>query len=95
MSELKTNFWSQLLKKLLKIIADNLGRKSSAQKTHNQHVVPHEEGWAVKGAGNSRITSKHRLQSRAIKRAEEIAQNYNSDVIIHREDGTIRDRRSY
>ncbi|TNG91899.1 DUF2188 domain-containing protein, partial [Pasteurellaceae bacterium UScroc12] len=23
----------------------------------NQHVVPHPEGWAVKGAGNSKATA--------------------------------------
>ncbi|MCY4327163.1 MAG: DUF2188 domain-containing protein, partial [Rhodobacteraceae bacterium] len=25
----------------------------------NQHVVPHKDGWGVKGAGNQRATSIH------------------------------------
>lgn len=28
----------------------------------NQHVVPHQDGWAVKGAGNQRATSVHDTQ---------------------------------
>ena len=33
----------------------------------NQHVVPHEGGWAVKGAGNNKATSVHSTQAAAIK----------------------------
>jgi len=69
--------------------------EKSLLKTHNQHVVPHEEGWAVRGAGNTRVTATFKYQDDAIDRATEIAKNYKSDVIIHRTDGTIRDRRSY
>ncbi|RUY69723.1 DUF2188 domain-containing protein, partial [Mesorhizobium sp. M7A.F.Ca.CA.001.09.2.1] len=25
----------------------------------NQHVVPHDNAWAVRGAGNQRVTSTH------------------------------------
>jgi len=92
----ESKFWSSLFKKIAKIFLENLvGKKSIKDSEKNQHVVPYEKGWAVRGAGNTRITSKHRLQSRAIERAEEIAKNYGSDVIIHREDGTIRDRKSF
>ena len=63
--------------------------------THNQHVVPHPEGWAVKGEGNERYTAIYDYQKEAIERAKDIAYNYKSSVIIHREDGTIRDRISY
>ena len=35
----------------------------------NQHVVPHEDGWAVKGAGNQRATSVHDTQQQAIDAA--------------------------
>ncbi len=63
--------------------------------THNQHVVPHPEGWAVKGAGNEKYTAVYDRQDEAIERARDIAINYRSSVIIHRKDGTIRDRMSY
>jgi len=61
----------------------------------NQHVVPHDEEWAVIGAGNKRVTSIHDTQSSAIEAAREIAINQKSEVVIHRSDGRIRDKDSY
>lgn len=61
----------------------------------NQHVVPHDDGWAVRGEGNSRLTSTHSTQSDAIDAARNIARNERSEVVIHRPDGTIRDKDSY
>jgi hypothetical protein len=89
-----SNFWSDLLVKILRIIVKNLGF-SNRPKTNNQHVVPHPEGWAVKGEGNERYTAIYDYQDEAIDRARDIASNYKADVIIHRKDGTIRDRISY
>lgn len=43
----------------------------------NQHVVPSNNQWAVKGAGNNRATSLHSTQSEAIKAARNIAINQN------------------
>jgi uncharacterized protein YdaT len=61
----------------------------------NQHVVPHGNDWAVRGAGNSRVTSIHDTQSDAIDAARDIAQRAESEVVIHRPNGQIRDRDSY
>jgi uncharacterized protein YdaT len=61
----------------------------------NQHVVKRPEGWAVRGEGNSRDTSHHPTQSEAIDRARDIARTQQSEVVIHRPDGRIRDRDSY
>jgi len=61
----------------------------------NQHVVPHKNGWAVKGEGNSRATSVHRTQEAARKAARAIAINQKSEVVIHRPNGQIRDKDSY
>ena len=65
------------------------------ERTWHQHVVPYEKDWAVRREGNKRITSKHRKQSTAINKAKLIAKKYKADVIIHRENGEIRDRISY
>ncbi|MCO6489063.1 MAG: DUF2188 domain-containing protein [Phaeodactylibacter sp.] len=62
---------------------------------NHQHVVPHPEGWAVKGEGNERYTAIYKYQDDAIQRAKDIARNCRADVIIYRQDGTIRDRISY
>ena len=61
----------------------------------NQHVVPHSEGWAVKGAGNSKATSVHSTQAEAIDRARDIAQNQQSELLVHGRNGQIRERDSY
>lgn len=61
----------------------------------NQHVIPHGDGWGVKGAGNLRVTSTHNTQKAATDAARSIAQNQKSEVIIHRPDGRIRDSNSY
>lgn len=61
----------------------------------NQHVVPHSEGWAVKGEGNSRATAVFSTQREATARAEQIAKNQQSDTKIHGRDGKIRAGNSY
>lgn len=66
-----------------------------ATRGKNQHVVKHEDGWAVKGAGNSKATKVTRTQEEAIAKAEEIARNQKSDTKIHGRDGKIRAGNSY
>ena len=61
----------------------------------NQHVVKHTDGWAVKGAGNSRATKVTRTQVEAIEVAQNIARNQQSDTKIHGENGRIRAGNSY
>lgn len=61
----------------------------------NQHVVPHGAEWAVRGAGNQKVTSIHRTQADAERAAREIAINQSAEVVIHRPDGRIRDKNSY
>ncbi len=64
-------------------------------KGKNQHVVKHPDGWAVKGAGNSKATKVTNTQQEAIDRAEEIARNQQSETKIHGRDGKIRAGNSY
>ena len=62
----------------------------------NQHVTPHPNGgWQVKGAGNSRATVRTATQKEAIEIAREIARNQNSELVIHRPNGQIRDKDSH
>jgi hypothetical protein len=62
----------------------------------NQHVVPVPKGnWGVRGEKNSKITKVTSTQAQAIKIAREIAKNQDSEVVIHRKDGTIRDKDSF
>ncbi len=61
----------------------------------NQHVVPHDGRWAVKGEGNGRATSTHDTQRQAETAARDIARRERSEVVIHRPNGTIRDKDSF
>ena len=63
--------------------------------SRNQHVVPHDRGWAVRGAGSQRASSVHRTQQEAIDAGREIARNQGSELLIHRKDGRIRERDSH
>ena len=64
-------------------------------KGKDQHVVPRDKEWAVRGEGNKRDTSHHRTQKDAIDSARNIAKKQRSEVVIHRRDGKIRDSDSY
>lgn len=61
----------------------------------NQHVVPHEDGWAVRRAGADRATKVVPTQKEAEELAREIARNNASEVFIHGRNGQIRERDSY
>lgn len=61
----------------------------------NQHVVPHGDDWAVKGAGNSKATKVVGTQAEAIELAREIAKNQGSEMLIHGRNGQIRERNTY
>lgn len=61
----------------------------------NQHVVPHNDNWAVKGAGNEKVTKTFDKKTDAIEFAKEIAKNQQSELIIHKGDGTIQNKNSY
>lgn len=58
----------------------------------NQHVVPHQGGWAVLGAGADRATAVHKTQSAAIEQARSIARHQGTELLIHGTDGRIPDR---
>ncbi len=61
----------------------------------NQHVVKTSNGWGVRGDNNSKITKNYDTQKEAFNRAREIAINQKSEVLIHGENGKIREKNSY
>jgi hypothetical protein len=64
-------------------------------KGKNQHVTKHEDGWQVKGAGNSKATNVTKTQKESITIAREIAKNQESELIIHGTNGQIRQKDSH
>lgn len=63
--------------------------------TKSQHVVPKGGKWAVRKSGSAKVTGTYATQKEAISAAEKVAKNQKTELYIHREDGRIRDRRSY
>ncbi len=64
-------------------------------KGKNQHVVPKGDDWAVRGAGNEKVTKIVSTQKEAIKIARDIAINQGSEMFIHGENGQLRERNTY
>jgi hypothetical protein len=64
-------------------------------KGRNQHVVPHDSTWGIKGQGNSRFTKLVTTQKQAIEIAREISINQRSELFIHGKNGQIRERNTY
>jgi hypothetical protein len=64
-------------------------------KKRDVHIVPHKDGWATKREGASRAGSIHRTQRDAIDRGRQQAIRNKTELVIHRQDGRIRDSDSY
>lgn len=59
------------------------------------HVVPHNEGWATRREGATRVSSVHPTQTAATQQARTTAIRERGEVIIHRPNGQIGDANSY
>ena len=57
----------------------------------NVHVVPSGNKWAVKTEGSSQPLSTHQTQTTASQVGRRVAQQNQSELIIHRPNGQIRD----
>lgn len=65
------------------------------KKGKNQHVIPTEIGWAVKGERNLRVTKRTETKDDAIVKAREIAKKQKTELVIHNRDGKISDKDSF
>lgn len=61
----------------------------------NVHVTPLGNKWQVKVEKSSTMISRHNTQTKAISKAIPVAKSFGSEVVIHRPNGTIRDKDSY
>ena len=65
-------------------------------KKSNVHVVPRSDGqWGVRVAGNQKSSSVHKTQAEAISAGRGKAIASKSEMLIHRQNGRIRERNSY
>lgn len=61
----------------------------------NQHVVPYNGDWAIRGAGNSKVTAVYDTQQEAYDAGRQIARNQGAELFTHGRNGQIRARESY
>jgi hypothetical protein len=64
-------------------------------KGRNQHVVKHNEGWAIRGAGNEKSTKIVDTKEQAVNIARGIAKNQHSELVIHGRNGRIQEKNTY
>jgi len=64
-------------------------------KKHNHHVVTHNGAWAVRREGADRASGTYSTQQEAINAGRKISRNQQTELYIHRTDGTIRQRDSH
>jgi hypothetical protein len=63
-------------------------------KTH--HVVPNKDGgWDIKKGGGERSIKHFSKKEDAVDRAREISRNQESELVIHKKDGTIQNKDSH
>ncbi len=61
----------------------------------DQHIVPHHDGWAVRGAGNERATAVFGTQAEAIEAGRRVTGNQRSELLVHGRNGRIRSKDSF
>jgi hypothetical protein len=59
------------------------------------HIVPHDQGWALKREGQNSVESVHQTQKDAIDAGRDIAREDEVDIVVHRSDGTFRNVLTY
>lgn len=63
---------------------------------NEHHVVPNPNGgWDVERNGSDRASVHTDTKAEAVNRAREISRNQGTELIIHRENGTIERRDSH
>ncbi|HEX4334110.1 MAG TPA: DUF2188 domain-containing protein [Usitatibacter sp.] len=59
------------------------------------HVVPRDNGWAVKVEGSQRASSVHQTKQQAMDTGRDRARQDKVELVIHNKDGRISDSDSY
>lgn len=59
------------------------------------HVVPHENGWAVKKNNASKSSACTSTKSDAVIKAKELSKNSGSEMVVHGKNGKIQYSNSY
>lgn len=61
----------------------------------NQHVVPRDDAWAIRGASATRDKSHFDRKRDAVDRARNIANNQGTELVVHGRNGQIQSKDSH
>ncbi|MBV9488045.1 MAG: DUF2188 domain-containing protein [Frankiaceae bacterium] len=61
----------------------------------NVHVVPHDDGWAVRREDSARVSRTYDTQAEAEAAGRDAARQDHVEFLLHGRDGRIRERDSY
>ncbi|WP_018887577.1 DUF2188 domain-containing protein [Paenibacillus massiliensis] len=76
--------------------AEEWNRNHPAHETDEPiHVVPHEEGWAIKEQGRDHPSSVHHTKTEAVQAAKCWSADQSIRVIIHDQHGRIQESRHF
>jgi hypothetical protein len=59
------------------------------------HTVPHEDGWANRREGATRVMKKFATKAEAQAAGRETARRDKTEHLIHKRDGSVGSRNSY
>lgn len=59
------------------------------------HTVPHGDAWANRRAGSNRVSKEFSTKAEAQAAGRNTARREQTEHVIHRKDGTIRERSSF
>ncbi|GEN53566.1 DUF2188 domain-containing protein [Halobacillus faecis] len=93
--EKEINRVKQMSDKNLKSRDQERGESRPELLEKGQHVVAHEEGWAVKTEDAKQPSNVFDKKQDAIDRAKEIAENKGTQVVVHKKDGSIQEKMSF
>lgn len=60
-----------------------------------QHVVPHPKGWAIRSEKSKKASYVCDTKADTLNKAEEVARNQSTRLIIHNLDGTIAEQQDF
>ncbi len=71
-----------------------LGMDEDTTNSH-QHLLPHEDGWALKRTGAARPSFTFENKQDALVKAIEVARNQKTILVVHGRDGRVQEQRDY
>lgn len=79
----------------MKLELTNPFKGDESQTQERQHLIPHEQGWAVKKEGAQRPTRTFDNKPEAMEYAVGVARHQKTTLVVHGQDGQIMEQRTY